>query len=187
MANINQDQQSTGRHSCPSVNVLSLPVCGRGGWSPIHHLPVLSHLVRVNMDQYPSLYTHIHTHTHTQIYKQGYQYYTVNVWDQARLCCTCALHPHERIAHLEELGADFELGRLAAGLLGTIPAVLDSLKQLVNSPRDDALLLLAQVHIEARPHGVGLPRTRLKHSSWVSVYFLHPNITDLCATTVCMF
>ena len=131
--------------------------------------------------------THTYIHTHTQIYKQGYQYYTVNVWDQARLCCTCALHPHERIAHLEELGADFELGRLAAGLLGTIPAVLDSLKQLVNSPRDDALLLLAQVHIEARPHGVGLPRTRLKHSSWVSVYFLHPNITDLCATTVCMF
>lgn len=111
--------------------------------------------------------THTHTHTYREIYKQRYQYYTVKVWDQARLCCTCALHPHERVAHLEELGADFELRRLAAGLLGTLPAVLDSLKQLVNSPRDDALLLLAQVHIEARPHGVGLPRTRLKHSSWV--------------------
>lgn len=67
------------------------------------------------------------------------------------------------VTHLKELGADFELRWLAAGLLGAHPPVLDSLKQLVNGPWDDALLLLAQAHIKARPHGVGLPRPRLKH------------------------
>lgn len=70
---------------------------------------------------------------------------------------------HECVAHLQELGADFKLGGLGAGFLGAHPPALDSLKQLVNGPWDDALLLLAQVHIEARPHRVGLPRTRLKH------------------------
>lgn len=70
-------------------------------------------------------------------------------------------YPHEYVANLEELSGDFELRWLAAGLLGTHPPVLDSLKQLVDCPRNDALLLLAQIHIEACPHGVGLPRTRL--------------------------
>lgn len=67
------------------------------------------------------------------------------------------------IAHLQELGADFKLRRLGARLLGEHLPVLDSLKQLVNSSRDDALFLLAQTHIKACSHGVGLPRARLKH------------------------
>lgn len=67
--------------------------------------------------------------------------------------------------HLQELGADFKLGWLDAGLLGPHPPALDSLEQLVDGPRDDSLLVLAQTDVEARPHGEGLPRTRLKHSS----------------------
>ena len=79
--------------------------------------------------------------------------------------CEHALHPYECLTHLKELGADFKLGWLGACLLGACPPALDPLKQLVNSPWDDALLLLGQAHIKARPHGVGLPRTRLKHIS----------------------
>lgn len=77
------------------------------------------------------------------------------------LKCACpGVHGH--VNYLKELGADFKLWWLAAGLLGTFLPVLDSLKELMNGPRDDSLLLLAKTQIEARSHGVGLPRTRLK-------------------------
>lgn len=66
------------------------------------------------------------------------------------------------VSHLQKLGADFKLWRLDAGLLGSIPPVLDALKQLVNGPWDDALILQAHIHIKTRPHGVGLPWARLE-------------------------
>ena len=87
MANINQDQQSTSRHSSSSVFKLSLPVCERQRWSCF--IPHLSHLVRVNMDQYSA-----HTHTHTQkctlsskIVTITPQCTTVQMLDQVILCC----------------------------------------------------------------------------------------------------
>lgn len=60
-------------------------------------------------------------------------------------------------AYLQELGADFKVRWLGAGLLGAYPPGLDSLKQLMDCPRDYALLLWAQAYIETRPHGVRLP------------------------------
>ncbi len=101
-------------------------------------------------------------------------------------------HPCECVSHLEELGADFKLRWLAASLLGAHPTCLDAFEQLVNSPRDDALLLLAQAYIKARPHGVGLPRTRLKHISSTAVrshFLVLPTIPYLCKGTcfTCMF
>ena len=87
MANINQVQQSTSRHSCPSVIGLSLPVCGKGGRSP--RLPVLPHLVRVDVDQY--LTQHARTCRHTFASNNiNTAVYALTVW---LYMCACVCHP----------------------------------------------------------------------------------------------
>jgi len=63
--------------------------------------------------------------------------------------------------YLEELGVDLELGGGASLLLGGLAPLLDALVEVVDGTRDDAQLLLADVDVEARAHGVGLPRARL--------------------------
>lgn len=96
---------------------------------------MLSHLVSVNIDQHSA---HMLT----------------NALMRNMLICPIGSF---LVSYLQKLGADFKIGRLDARLLGALPPALDALKQLVNSPWDDALLLLAQAHIETRSHGVGLP------------------------------
>lgn len=65
-------------------------------------------------------------------------------------------------SYLQELGIDLELGGGAALILGGLPALLDALEEVVDGSRDDAQLLVQDVDVEARPHGVGLPRARLQ-------------------------
>lgn len=65
-------------------------------------------------------------------------------------------------SYLQELGVDLELGGGAALLLGGLPALLDALEEVVDGSRDDAQLLVQDVDVKARPHGVGLPRARLQ-------------------------
>lgn len=67
-----------------------------------------------------------------------------------------------RGSYLQELGVDLELGGGAALLLGGLPSLLDALEQVVDGSRDDAQVLVGDVEVEARPHGVRLPRARLQ-------------------------
>ena len=59
--------------------------------------------------------------------------------------------------YLEELCVDLELGDGAALLLRRLPPLLDASEEVVHGAGDDAQLLLRDVHVEARPHGVRLP------------------------------
>lgn len=62
---------------------------------------------------------------------------------------------------LQELGVDLELGRRAALLLRRPAPLLDAPEEVVHGARDDAQFLISDVHVKARPHGVGLPGARL--------------------------
>lgn len=64
--------------------------------------------------------------------------------------------------YLQELGVDLELRYGPSLLLGGLPALLDALEEVVDGAGDDAQLLVWNVDVKARPHGVGLPRTRLQ-------------------------
>lgn len=59
--------------------------------------------------------------------------------------------------YLEELGVDLKLGYGASLLLGGLLALLDTLEEVVDGAGDDTQLLIRDVDVEARPHGVGLP------------------------------
>lgn len=63
--------------------------------------------------------------------------------------------------HLQELCIDLELRNWPALLSGSLSAVLDASKQVVDGPGDDTQLVLSTIDVEAGSHGVGLPRTRL--------------------------
>lgn len=60
-------------------------------------------------------------------------------------------------AYLEELGVDLELWYGASLLLGGLSALLDAFEEVMDGTGDDAQLLVDNVDVEARPHGVGLP------------------------------
>lgn len=64
-------------------------------------------------------------------------------------------------SHLQKLGADFKLGRLQAALLSLHSPPLNPLEELTHGSRDDPLFIHAHSHIEARAHGVRLPRPSL--------------------------
>lgn len=59
--------------------------------------------------------------------------------------------------HLEELGVNLKLRHRASLLLGGLSALLDALEEVVDGARDDTKLLINDVHVKARTHGVGLP------------------------------
>ncbi len=65
------------------------------------------------------------------------------------------------LTHLQELCVDLELWNRPALLRGGLSALLDPTEQVVDGPGNDTQLVLPDVDIEARSHGVGLPRTRL--------------------------
>lgn len=63
--------------------------------------------------------------------------------------------------YLEKLGVDLKLGYGASLLLGGLSARLDALEEVVDGAGDDTQLLIPDVDVKPRPHGVGLPRTSL--------------------------
>lgn len=63
--------------------------------------------------------------------------------------------------YLEELGVDLKLGYRPSLLLSGLSALLDALEEVVDGSRNDTQLVVYDVDVKARPHGVGLPRTRL--------------------------
>lgn len=70
--------------------------------------------------------------------------------------------PRHTATHLQELGADFELGHRHALTLRRPLALLDAAEEVADGSRDDALLILGDVHVEAGAHGVCLARTSLQ-------------------------
>lgn len=73
--------------------------------------------------------------------------------------------PRPAVTHLQELGADFELGCCHALTLRCPLALLDTTEEVADGSRDDALLILRDVHVKAGAHGVCLPRTSLRRGS----------------------
>lgn len=69
--------------------------------------------------------------------------------------------PPQLGVHLQKLGVDLKLGHGAALLLRRLPSLLDALEEVVDGAGDDAQLFIGDVDVEARAHGVGLPRARL--------------------------
>lgn len=65
------------------------------------------------------------------------------------------------VTHLQELGADFELGCRHTLTLCHPLALLNAAEEVADGPWDDALLFLRDVHVEASAHGVRLPCTSL--------------------------
>lgn len=63
--------------------------------------------------------------------------------------------------YLEKLGVDLKLGHGAALLLRGLLALLDALEEVVDRPGDYTQLFIGDIDVEARPHGVGLPRACL--------------------------
>lgn len=78
------------------------------------------------------------------------------------------------MSHLQKLGADFKLGRVCAPLLSLHSPSLNALEELTHGTWDDPLLVLAHSHIEARAHGVRLPRTSLTTS-----IIIHINVRNM--------
>lgn len=78
--------------------------------------------------------------------------------------------PRPAVTHLQKLGTDFEL-RCFHALTPCHPlALLNATEEVPDGPRDDALLLLRDVHVKASAHGVGLPCTSLQRQrgrSWL--------------------
>lgn len=153
MANINQVQQSAGRRPCHLSSGCHFLFVEAGVDSLVP--PVLLHLDCTNMNRNPTISPQ-RCKRISEEHKQG--------------VCVCVLQPgftgavHPTFTHLQELGADFKLRCLKSTLLRLCPPPLDSVKQLVNSPWDDALLLLAETHVKACSHGVRLPRASLKNN-----------------------
>lgn len=58
---------------------------------------------------------------------------------------------------LQELSVDLELGHGPSLLLGGLTTLLDAFEEVVDSTWNDAQLLVHNVDVEARPHGVRLP------------------------------
>ena len=85
--------------------------------------------------------------------------------------------PRPIIAHLQELGADFELRCCHPLALRRQLALLDAAEEVADGPRDDALLILRDAHVEAGAHGVRLTRTSLQRGAgWV-----------LCCSHTCLY
>lgn len=63
--------------------------------------------------------------------------------------------------HLQELRVDLELRHRLALLGGGLSALLDPPEQVVDGAGNDTRLVLSDVDVEARSHGVRLPRTCL--------------------------
>lgn len=63
--------------------------------------------------------------------------------------------------HLQELRVDLELGDRPALLGGGLSPLLDASEQVVDGSGNDTELVVSDVDVEARPHGVRLTRTRL--------------------------
>lgn len=59
--------------------------------------------------------------------------------------------------YLEELGVDLKLRYGASLLLGRLSALLNALEEVVDGAGDDTQLLIYDVDVKTRPHGVGLP------------------------------
>lgn len=86
-------------------------------------------------------------------------------WELSKGQSRATASPRPAVTHLQELGADFELGCCHALTLRRPLALLDAAEEVADGPRDDALLILRDVHVEASAHGVGLPRTSLQRGS----------------------
>src|SRR4029434_11344254 len=65
------------------------------------------------------------------------------------------------LSYLQELGVDLELRHRASLCDSGLLPLLHALEEVGDCPWDDALLLVHDVDIEARAHGVRLPRARL--------------------------
>lgn len=97
--------------------------------------------------------------------------------------------------HLQELCVDLELRNWPALLSGSLSALLNASKQVVDGPGNDTQLVLSDVDVEAGSHGVGLPRTRLdkgQKTELESVTLLYQSafvLLSKCIFTVffCMF
>lgn len=63
--------------------------------------------------------------------------------------------------HLQELRVDLELGDRPALLGGGLSPLLNPSEQVVDGSGNDTELVVSDVDVEACPHGVCLPRTRL--------------------------
>lgn len=73
--------------------------------------------------------------------------------------------------YLQELCVDLKLRNGPALLGGGPSARLDPSEQVVDGPGDDAQLLLADVDVEAGPHGVRLSRACLDTKQNICFYF----------------